>query len=286
MIVEDILRNIVYRLSIQDLDNCKFVNNEYHSLITDPEFKDDKRRVMGDNAILSIYAYDHAHFEVYGIHCDGAKQELTSPLEDDRNANRPIVLGSCNGLIGIKYYQLDYMLWNPVTQECLTYEGGAPTLLIDPTAVGLCYKASSDEYMAVVVGTIRCYSTITSCIELINFSTNDSKCVNWQTGNVAFDLNGVGMVVCGVPHWVKEYDNDNVDDLWDRKRIFFFDTKNETFNEMNLPGQVGKEEKRILGLGALIRQSQLSIVLRDMKNPNLSYDVWVMKEYGNLESWT
>ncbi|XP_074314867.1 F-box protein CPR1-like [Silene latifolia] len=287
MVGEDILREILYRLSLLDLTTCKLINKECHMLINDPEFDRDKHRVVGDNAIVSTYVYEKDTFDVDVIRCNGAnKEESISPFEylSCKNAGpkMPSVLGSYNGLVGINFYDIDYMLWNPVTQERLDFSG-EPGLVTSPDAVGFCYDSYNDEYMFVVIGTLRIGFENISCIELINFTTNTSKTVHWSPEDPALELRGIGTVVCGVPHWVKACDD--FDHLWDRKRIIYFDPSNETFNEMEAPGHAEKH-KRILGLGALDGQRQLGIVLQDTKNLNLSYDIWVMKEYGKPETWT
>ena len=55
------------------------------------------------------------------------------------------------------------------------------------------------------------------------------------------------------------------------------------FNDIELPK--GGEEKVVVGLGSVERQRTLSVVLQGFKD-EYYVEIWVLKEYGDIRSWT
>ncbi|XP_074314910.1 F-box protein At3g07870-like [Silene latifolia] len=90
-----------------------------------------------------------------------------------------------------------------------------------------------------------------------------------------------GKVICGIPHWVVQF-ADFRKDTGLEIEILYFDLKEEKFKQMARPDH--GVDKTMLGLAAMEGENQLGCVLHDVANTSL--EVWVMKEYGNVETWT
>ncbi|XP_021734161.1 F-box/kelch-repeat protein At3g23880-like [Chenopodium quinoa] len=143
-----------------------------------------------------------------------------------------------------------------------------------------CYDADCEEYSVVVA-----YETQT--IYVVDCKTGkERKLKNAALPNGQLDFKlfnrEAGKVVCGVPHWVvrfHDFQNSRV-----QGEILYFDNKEEKFKQMARPNQGGGEEKYMLGLATLEGERQLGIVLHHLSTSSL--EVWVMKEYGEPESWT
>ncbi|KAK9669614.1 hypothetical protein RND81_13G143600 [Saponaria officinalis] len=90
----------------------------------------------------------------------------------------------------------------------------------------------------------------------------------------------IGKVICGVPHWVVQfYDWENP---FVKTDILYFDLNEEVFKEIDRPSRC--VEKTMLGLAAMNGENELGCVVHDVVSSNV--ELWVMKEYGKIESWT
>ena len=233
---KDMLQEILFRLPLLDLNSFKCVNKQSNALICSPEFERDRHRVMGDSAIFSSYNREEQVFDVFQMQSRFDRSAFIKYLElpefeFDVNAT-PVIIGSFNGLVCVKYDYVDYMLWNPETGECEGYSGGG-VLVTDYAAVGFCYNAVSDEYMAVVVGYVRFNWKGVSSIEIINFSASTCNFFYSLSYDLAIGLEGVGTVVGGVSHWIKE--RDDMGRLCSKKWFILFDPTTEMFDEIEMP---------------------------------------------------
>ncbi|XP_074293786.1 F-box protein CPR1-like [Silene latifolia] len=216
-----------------------------------------------------------------------------------RGKNSVTPLGSCNGLVAILYnYKL--ILWNPLTKEhsFIRVKKGS----IDNISwwshefiFGLCYDSSKDEYVMVVRFKYQRRSYFGNDdidpegnrfvkVYFYNFKYGQERQDYIRTEFRLLDTNlyqgGIGKVICGLLHWVIEY-NDFVDPIV-KKGIVCFDLKEEKFKKITQPDW--SDDKTLLGLATLDGENQLGCVLHDVACENL--EVWVMKEYGNSDSWS
>ncbi|GAB4841041.1 hypothetical protein Ancab_021787 [Ancistrocladus abbreviatus] len=192
-------------------------------------------------------------------------------------------LGSCNGLVAMYSGDGKFCLWNPLTRKyklitCARGKHMSSSSRAFYTA-GLCYDVSSDEYKVVYMGLDR-------DIHVQSFKTGESKLVKCSFHPSALLLTTVSMaIVNGAPHWVATI----VDHVHDPvgspmcRTVLYFDQRTEEFLEMPLPNIHGcsHSDIGIHGLGVL--NGQLCVLLSDGQ---LCYGIWVMKEFGLLNSWT
>ncbi|XP_074314909.1 F-box protein CPR1-like [Silene latifolia] len=216
------------------------------------------------------------------------------PVKDTPRWTQPRIFGSYNGLVAVSFED-QLILWNPLTRKHSSVnwyihdDDGGHRLLY-----GLCYDVGRDEYKVVIGSNYQSPPVSPSnfdrleIYETIHVSLCNFKDGRW--GTVNSDSLGIrlldrwlyiGKVVYGLPHWVVEF-YDFIDPFV-KKEILYFDLKDEKFKQMKRPYN-NRDDKKLLGLAAIDDENQLGCVFRD--GFSSSIEVWVMKEYGNSESWT
>ncbi|XP_074293778.1 F-box protein CPR1-like [Silene latifolia] len=210
------------------------------------------------------------------------------------------LLGSCNGLVAI-LYDNKLILWNPLTKKqsfIRVVKNGV--LDVEDSyghgyLFGLCYDSSKDEYVMIVgfeykippgsnYGADVGYGR-KGCMKVYFYNfKHDSERVRIIATEFKYMYRklyagDVGKVIRGVPHWIIQYMDPNTSLKND---IIYLDLNEEKFKKMARPDE--SRDKRLLGLATLDGENQLGCVLRDIACANL--EVWVMKEYGNSESWS
>ncbi|XP_074293777.1 F-box protein CPR1-like [Silene latifolia] len=299
----------------------KSVCKTWNSIISSPKFMDyyhkNLRQIEGNLLILFKHKYSdyksENKFNFYTLSPSNGTVVDTDPLEYYlrqqyymRKQPKPyeiesaILLGSCNGLVAILYNKT-LILWNPLTkdQSFIRVKKNAvydfESNFAHRFLFGLCYDSSKDEYVAVIGFEYQSPPVSPSNFDadiwyggmqvyFYNFKYRSERLDFNQTEFRLLDrklyVGDIGKVIRGLPHWVIQY-YDFIHPIV-QKDIFYFDLNQEKFKKVARPDASG--DKTMLGLATLDGENQLGCVLHDMAFENL--EVWVMKEYGNSESWS
>ncbi|XP_074293768.1 F-box protein CPR1-like [Silene latifolia] len=294
----------------------KSVCKTWNSIISSPKFMDyyhkNLRQIQGNLLILFNHKYSYEsgnEFNFYTLSPSNGNIVDTEPLEyymrkrpERYEIESAILLGSCNGLVAILYNN-KLILWNPLTKDqsfirvkrnpILDFETNFPHRFL----FGLCYDSSKDEYVAVIGFEYQNPPVTRANFDADIYGGNccmDVYIYNFKYGSERLDFirtefrlydrklyrGDIGKVIRGLPHWVIQY-YDFVDPIV-KKDIVYFDLNQEKFKKVARPD--GSNDKIMLGLATLDGENQLGCVLHDIACENL--EVWVMKEYGNSESWS
>ncbi|XP_048500222.1 F-box/kelch-repeat protein At3g23880-like [Beta vulgaris subsp. vulgaris] len=262
---------IFNKLPLKSLACCKLTCKTWNSLISDSQFMHDTfKRVLGGNnyhliflesRTLKFYMRTFTYHHLINNNEAVIRQTHNPP---SKLISQSILIGSCNGLVALLYDYRRYILWNPLTGNYSTMFGDRSHYLedLEDLKVGLCYDAYSDEYTTVVA-----YDQF---VEVVNFK--DGTCSSNYSPNLLAE--GVGKMVCGVPHWMNTKTSE--------KGIIYFDLKDKKFKGIEWPNRANTNE--LFGLAAMDGQRQLGIVLCHI--PSSSLEIWVMEKYMDFESWT
>lgn len=211
-------------------------------------------------------------------------KELDHPLMC--YSNRIKVLGSCNGLLCICNIADDIAFWNPsirkhrvIPSEPLirkeTKENSAITTLLAARVYGFGYDSFSGEYKLV---------SISYFVDLHNRSFDSHVKIYTMRTDVWKTLTSMPYALCcartmgvflsGALHWVvtRDLEPDSLD------LIVAFDLRFEVFREVKLPASV--DGKFDMDVGVL--RGMLCMI---ENRGSEGFDVWVMREYGLVESW-
>ncbi|XP_074293785.1 F-box/kelch-repeat protein At3g23880-like [Silene latifolia] len=305
-IIEDILRKLPCKAMARSKSVCK----TWNSIISSRQFMDyyhqNIRQVEGNLIIFFKHKYNYIFGSKTNFYTlspsNGNNVVDTAPLDyyTPKIGKKTFVtfLGSCNGLVAI-LCDRKLILWNPLTKEhsfILVRRGSVDNISVWSRLClfGLCYDSNKDEYVMLVRFESQRHEYFYDAIDydgdrfvkvyLYNFKYGEERTHYFRTEFQLLDSNlcqgGTGKVIRGLPHWVIQY-NDFVDPIV-KKGIVCFDLNEKNFKKMAQPDW--SDDKTRLGLATLDGENQLGCVLHDIACANL--EVWVMKEYGNSDSWS
>ncbi|XP_074314908.1 F-box protein CPR1-like [Silene latifolia] len=248
-------------------------------------YKLSQSNIVDDDQSSSSTAVSLEHYKTWGLSEYGL----------------PRLIGSYNGIVAVSCDD-KLVLWNPITGQHTSvkmdvYDTYSDGNNFDPRLLfGFCYDSSTDEY-SVVVGSDYQSPPVTptnyaECIDyesmpvfLYNFNKGSERVLEDSLSRRLLDrklfIGESGKVFRGIPHWVTQF-ADFRKDTGVETEILYFDLKEEKFKQMARPDH--GVDKPMLGLAAMEGENQLGCVLHDVANSSL--EVWVMKEYGNVETWT
>ncbi|KEH43632.1 putative F-box domain-containing protein [Medicago truncatula] len=268
---EELIVDILLKLPVRSLLQCKCVCKSWKTLISNPQFT--KTHFL--NSIDSPQLFSS------GIGVRRNPNEILSYpvkplLENPSNSITPLnfsmehcydILGSCNGLLCLyDIYQHNFTLWNPsINLKSKT----SPTIILSDTEIiidyGFGYDQINDKYK-VLVFVLHEYE---KTARIYTFGENI-----WNTfPNFPCYLNSqLGIYLSGTLNWIGNKDNEYV--------LISIDLEKEIYGEVLLPRHDDADNVRSTHLSVL---SDCLCVSFDYKT---HWTVWMMKEYGVAESWT
>ncbi|KAL4377499.1 hypothetical protein GQ457_02G032170 [Hibiscus cannabinus] len=193
------------------------------------------------------------------------------------------MLDSCNGLICLQLYPYDnglnFVLWNPSIQKYISLP--QPSISEDlELNIGFGFDSKTNDYKLLLVGVEE---EDGSWINPYLFSLNQNC---WKThtatipSNYTFDAAGVMSLhfVNGAFHWLGYQTRNNFSNA-----ILGFDLSTEEFMLISLP-------KSLIGSWSvclsILKYGESSIAVQSRPVGDELLELWVMKEYGLVESWT
>ncbi|KAL0451452.1 UNVERIFIED_CONTAM: F-box protein [Sesamum latifolium] len=196
------------------------------------------------------------------------------------------IMGSCDGLLCLASSSCDYVgiqLCNPCVRWATRLPVHHFTDEFNPVDLyyGIGFVASVNDYKV-----IKLRRPITSRMHMPGAAAVFSvKAKSWKRLNVSVPPNiplGRSVFLHGFVHWLT-----CLPSLYNNiKRIMLFDVCNEVFGELRLP-----ELDRDLDTNACadtsisVVRGSLCVLVAESRT-DIRCDVWVMKEYGVVESWT
>ncbi|XP_071697516.1 F-box/kelch-repeat protein At3g23880-like [Rutidosis leptorrhynchoides] len=282
-LLTEIIVEILTRLPVESLLRCKSVCKLWRSLISDPHFINSHLYLSSNrnnyanhrlifNTVRRRYLKTCKLFNVLYDKQPLNAIELDYPLKQLQKSVS--IVGSCNGLLCIAIDEDKLFIWNPTTRRSnrLPYCGFEP----GPgwyVSYGFGYDTLTDDYK--VVG-IPCVYPGVECdtkVKIYSLRTGNWK----EVGDFPHKslLNDDGKFSNGALHWaVWRYFGSSYS--W---TIVSVDLGNESYGEV--PQPVYDEGKKDLSLGVLGENLSVVCVYRGK-----CADVWVMKVYGEQDSWT
>ncbi|KAK9669535.1 hypothetical protein RND81_13G137400 [Saponaria officinalis] len=290
------------RLPVKDLLRYRTVCNNWRSLIDDPNFvnahlRSYKSNIVGNQLLVSMErprSWLNSE-RVLVRHSDTFRKVMT--FNNLNLIDKYDVLGYVNGLVLVRpgsRTSSEVILWNPSMNKSIN----VPNIMINIIKersyyeFGLGFDASINDYKVVLFtypytdvsyyfGSQRYRATIPGLIQVYSLSAN-----SWTTKNGAHAPShwavGPQVYVNGAINWMG-FGPNVTDDSWATNKIcshiVSFDVGNEVFNYFELPVDVVKSGNR--NTSVIVIDGCLAIFSID----NRLHNIWVMKEYGNSNSW-
>ncbi|GMJ12181.1 hypothetical protein HRI_004887300 [Hibiscus trionum] len=285
---EEVILKILNRLPVRSLLRFRSVCKSWNILISHPSFisahlQSSLTRPPNNTSFLLLGCSKKYRVRCF-LHYDNAGfgrfKRLKFPNFDLPADYR--VVGSCNGLLCLQlsYYGEDYfnlVLWNPSIQKYIYL----PHLSVsedDDLNVGFGFDSRNNDYKVLVVGVDKGGSWIQPY--LFSLNGNCSKRVTAIPPNYDFGPDGSLPFVSGAVHWLG-YQKRNAGEF--NHAILGFHLSSEEFLVINLPECL--TGFRPLGL-SIMKYGVSSIALSIDPGRGGMHELWVMKEYGVVESWT
>ena len=231
--------------------------------------------------------------------------ELPSPYQSPMN--NLFIAGSCNGLVCLADiapsgdHVVLLILWNPSIRKAISLPPSpvvnVPVFYKAVDHLGFGYDPITDDYKLVRLVYLQGgfshneYEGDPPIVQIYTLRTGAWRTIPGRGSRFIIVQRFSLVFVNGSVHWFAEDDNDSDDDDDDvdamvRNMIISFDIKDEVFHEMAVPkcleGRLNLNTK-VAVLGGLLALVPCNSNLY-FSDP--CYSVWVMKEYGVVESWT
>ncbi|XP_047323710.1 F-box/kelch-repeat protein At3g23880-like [Impatiens glandulifera] len=284
----EIITKILIRLPVKTLVRFKCVCRSWLALISDPIFVENHLRA-------SIQDKGYAHhrlimssgsrsFEVKSCSLSSVLHEECPSAHDHyyplKHPQRFVsIVGSVNGLVCIAIDQGSVFLWNPSTRKSKRLPNcGFKKRSRGHIVYGFGYDEASSDYK-VIVAKSELYGEAPFKTEVKIYGYKSDSWRRIENFPEGIPMDAPGTFVGGSLHWPASGEIEFNYSWSIQKPIVSFDLSKETYSAFSQPcyGKGASNPK----LGVLC--DNLCLLC------NIGYkraDVWVMKEYGKVESWS
>ena len=319
---EEIISEILMRLAMKSLVRFTCVNKAWCSIISSPSFASahvaHTHNNSTDRCILllavSCEALEDANhrrrFTTTAITPCFGKQvideqdhstksfDLHKPLKFSYNSLKHFeVVGSCNGLVLIKRYIDTLLLWNPLLRKSVPLPKpdniGYEKRLIRSTGWGFGFDSQTNDYKVVKIVFLENNGAakLDSVVQVFSLATGDWKSFRVCVPACSLIYRGLAHTIgCspiqshpqpfinGAIHWLAS--------AWRGKAVGYrhlvlsFDISNEIFREIMFPEKIARLFPLRLSISVYGKSLAVYHALSD------PFQLWLMKEYGEVESWT
>ncbi|ONI13429.1 hypothetical protein PRUPE_4G221400 [Prunus persica] len=322
---EEIIQNILIRLSVKSLIKCTSVCKAWRSMIINQSFihahlnptvdfdnQNDidlllLHRISGSNS-LNYYqntVINKVKDEVHSVHHDNRAFDVYSKIEFPISAKKNYgnshlrVVGTCDGLIcladDVPSYAYNFIIWNPAIKKSVTLPRPGITYQTHggyDASIGFGFDATTNDYKVVRVVTLLDDDDETPTLaEVYSLATGTWTSLGCVSPACLIDKAASSAFVNGVLHWPVVCQTD-VDFYY---IILTFDLGKEVFSQIPMPKIIQWDVNLGLQLSVSDNKKSIALFMRpnnredfyvDYGREDSVLDIWVMKEYGREESWT
>jgi F-box interacting protein len=290
---DEVVVDILQRLPVKSLLRFRLICRSWNSLITTPAFIDShlNRSIENNDSnnlphplLIVRYCPENPNAEHYKLFRDDEAFEECTELEfpiKSRRINHFLLIGSENGLICF-LEQERYILWNPSIRKVVTL----PKPCITRKTHGSCwlrqafgFDPRTNDYKVVRIA----YSAFADkvMVEVYSFSTG-----SWRiTSNSVPSLDYVHDTYWLVPKACLKGSVHFAGSTRGNKAVFSFDLRDEVFREMILPDKIGDRRLETDTCVFCVFRDSLALLCYYEHERKKYCSIWVMKEYGLVDSW-
>ncbi|XP_047323899.1 F-box/kelch-repeat protein At3g23880-like [Impatiens glandulifera] len=284
----DLISEIIIRLPVKFLLQLRCVSKSWCTLISDPIFvkkhlkASTQKLDYADHRIIMNTMTNPFVLKTYSM-SSVFHDEFPNPdfLDYPLNHLHRLVkiVGSVNGLLCLTIGNDDVVIWNPTTRKSKRLPKSDSKMYPGQYVVyGFGYDEDTDDYKVVVITSelISFEFPLKSDIKVYGLKSDSWRKIEGCPKDLPM-INARGIFVSGSLHWIAAR-NGEMDD-WRSTTILSFDVSKETYSEILQPPYGDETSNPVLGV-----LSGCLFLLRNVEE--IKGEVWVMKEYGNVESWS
>ncbi|XP_065851086.1 F-box/kelch-repeat protein At3g23880-like [Euphorbia lathyris] len=290
---EVLTEKILSRLPVKSIIQCRCVCKSWFSLITTPIFISNYLRNLNLNLKTQntqLFLHQRDYYDKTSGSCallfDNNEQDYLRPMLLRLLPDGCIwqhMVGSVNGLICLSGVNpvLDFILFNPSIGRFLSvpHPPFTTTIYTLSTVMGLGFDESTQDYKILFIVGSRCFIyslNSNSWRRLITPPLLNSSSSSYRTQSAVF--------VNGRFHWLAVHHLGQWNFHCDF--IMVFDVKTETFHQISLPECLAyfqPHQPGLINARRIMEFGDSSIAA--IEPAEYAAHVWVMKEYGLVESW-
>ncbi|PQQ01013.1 F-box/kelch-repeat protein [Prunus yedoensis var. nudiflora] len=317
---EEIIQEILHRLSVKSLIKCTSVCKAWRSMIINQSFihahlnptvdfanQNDTdllllHRISG-SCSCSLTYYQN---KVFAVHHNNQAFDVYSkiefPIAPKKNyGNSHLhVVGTCDGLIcladDVPSYAYNFIIWNPAIKKSVTLPKPGITFWKHGgynASIGFGFDATTNDYKVVRVVTLLDEDDETPTVaEVYSLATGTWRSLGCVSPACLIDEAASSAFVNGVLHWPVARQTAVGFSYY---IILTFDLGKEVFSQIPMPKIILCNFKLALQLSVSDNRKSIALFMRPYncedfyKDYGREYsvlDIWVMKEYGREKSWT
>ncbi|KAK3019074.1 hypothetical protein RJ639_004361 [Escallonia herrerae] len=302
-IPQEVLVDILTRLPIKNIVQCACVCKSWQFLITNPSFvtahlnrslsSSSSSSSADKNLVLvrtCVKEEEEAKCEEkYSLHYDDDKFGEHCILQFTMPHIYMTIIGCFNGLVCLSDdyhygYVEELFLWNPSIRKVLPlhplrvgFRSHGPF----SHAIGFGYDPLTNDYKVVRIVHLECDEDGPAEVDVYSLNTGKWRNISRHSGlglQYHVEERGTQAFVNGAVHWVAFQRRS--DERPYRSLIVSFHMGDEMFRTLELPSALSNA---YIGFQVVVNRESLSLV----ENCKVDkYEIWVMKEYGRVNSWT
>ncbi|XP_050382001.1 F-box/kelch-repeat protein At3g23880-like [Argentina anserina] len=286
---EEMITQILLRLPIKSILKFTSVCKSWNSLIKDSPFIKDhlkltSNRITRDGPLLLLrHCPREPNVEQYSLHFNNDTfDEYSKPQLPSKSFNECFrIVGSCNGLILLSDDYLTetntFILWNPSIRKSMTLHKPHIPDTQYHTGYGFGFDAKRDDYKILQL----LYEGHNSAgLEVAVYSLNSGS---WKSSTAAPPKYEIAKTM-----WSQVFVNDFIHFIGYSKMgeaycnvVLGFDVSEEVFHEMKLPKDLTSVVPNMI-----MSVTGKTLAVQHYDGIRKCCNVWVMREYGVVESWT
>ncbi|XP_058744660.1 F-box/kelch-repeat protein At3g23880-like [Vicia villosa] len=277
---EDLVTEILLRLPVKSLLQFKRVCKSWKTLISDPQFA---------NTHLQIKTTNHQQL-VFSVLEESRilSYPLNSLCENPSTPHKPatftgianhdyLIIGSCNGLLCLLDSDQRVRMCNPSIRFNSEKSPQAVSFSSNIKHHGFGYDEVNNKYKVLLVLLNRNNSS-QSLTKIYTFGDDSWKTIQDFPPTRIRPFRLLGKFVSGTLNWIVENENDGGVSS-NQSVILSFDLEKETYSEVLLPRNAGGS------VGALYVLNNCLGACYSYVAKDIQWVAWLMKDYGDVESW-
>ncbi|KAH7860399.1 hypothetical protein Vadar_013011 [Vaccinium darrowii] len=203
------------------------------------------------------------------------------------------VVGCCNGLVclsdDIFGHTSTIILWNPSIRRFPTLPVPRIAFRSDGSnmyGLGFGVNPNTNDHKVVRMNYLKCGDEyiVPPEVEVFSLRSGNWKGIRTSSPYCIPEYVWSQALIKGVVHWVAYHLTKENGVRTFRSLVMSFDMGSEEFGELNLPKSLANESPLVMS--AAIFGGLLTILQYDSLLSTTTCSVWVMKQYGIVESWS
>jgi len=280
-----LIMDILSRLPIKTILNCRCVCKTWLHYISDSFFAKLHLERSPTSLLLKTISNNPESRNLQLVQITGKPLGLRFRVVEEMKfvpgINVPyndfLIENSCNGLLCISQTfqdgsHDDIYLCNPILGEYISIPPAAGQETRHQSNFALGYCAIAKEYKVLHTFCSKTGSYYQPEAEIYTIGTGKWRSIQKALLNLRMFI--VDSFVCGSIHWELRDEDDCVNSIGS------FNFENEQFSELSLPPRYDEGDVTLTAFEGCLGVS----FFHTYSDPQ--YEIWIMKEYGNKESWT